>query len=126
MLSDGKAAPEDEVGHVVLMEAEKRSSRSSGSVQADSDDLKDSLLDTGLYTEEPKQWRLCFSRSSCLPYFNTVCTMAGTGILQLPYTLRQSGWMALLIIVVAAVMTNYTAKAIVKCMYAVSNSASPT
>ena len=43
--------------------------------------------------------------------------MAGTGILQLPLTLQQGGWIGLLLIVLVAAMTNTTGKWLIKCLY---------
>eukprot|EP00929_Paragymnodinium_shiwhaense_P108094 TRINITY_DN74414_c0_g1_i1.p1 TRINITY_DN74414_c0_g1~~TRINITY_DN74414_c0_g1_i1.p1 ORF type:complete len:420 (+),score=86.10 TRINITY_DN74414_c0_g1_i1:76-1335(+) len=46
-----------------------------------------------------------------------VCQMAGMGILQLPYMLRQGGWLCLVLILGCAVATNYTGKLLVRCCY---------
>ena len=46
-----------------------------------------------------------------------MCTMAGTGILQLPFTLKQGGWVCLALIICVGVMTNYTAKALIYSLY---------
>lgn len=43
--------------------------------------------------------------------------MAGTGILQLPLTLKQGGWIGLVLIVLVAAMTNTTGKWLIKCLY---------
>lgn len=47
-----------------------------------------------------------------------VCQMAGVGILQLPYVLRQGGWVCLGFIVACALSTNYTAKLLIRACYA--------
>lgn len=46
-----------------------------------------------------------------------VCQMAGMGILQLPYTLRQSGWFCLALVVLCALATNFTGKILITCCY---------
>lgn len=46
-----------------------------------------------------------------------VCQMAGMGILQLPYTLRQSGWASLGLVVMCAIATNFTGKLLISCCY---------
>eukprot|EP00945_MAST-04E_sp_MAST-4E-sp1_P000396 g396.t1 len=50
-------------------------------------------------------------------WFSILCTMAGTGILQLPYTLLQGGWLCLVLIVLIGWMTNTTGRWIVRCLY---------
>ena len=50
-------------------------------------------------------------------WFSILCTMAGTGILQLPLTLKQGGWLCLALIVVIAAMTNTTGKWLIHCLY---------
>lgn len=50
-------------------------------------------------------------------WFGVMCTMAGTGILQLPYTLKQGGWVCVVMIVAVAALTNYTAKLVIKALY---------
>ena len=52
-------------------------------------------------------------------WFSILCTMAGTGILGLPFTLHQGGWLVIGLIVIVAGATNYTGKALVKCLHAV-------
>ncbi|KAK3245475.1 hypothetical protein CYMTET_43455 [Cymbomonas tetramitiformis] len=71
-----------------------------------------------MYKASLKEWLRVNSNAVALPTLNTViCTMLGSGILQLPYTLKQGGWMAALIIVVVAVMATYTGKALILCLY---------
>eukprot|EP01060_Flectonema_neradi_P003429 TRINITY_DN121_c1_g1_i7.p1 TRINITY_DN121_c1_g1~~TRINITY_DN121_c1_g1_i7.p1 ORF type:complete len:453 (+),score=66.51 TRINITY_DN121_c1_g1_i7:53-1411(+) len=50
-------------------------------------------------------------------YANIVCTMAGTGILQLPQTLEQGGWMMAPTLVVIAIMANYTGDLVIDNLY---------
>ena len=50
-------------------------------------------------------------------YFNVVCTMAGTGILQLSFTLHQGGWMMLALLVLVAVMALYTGLLVMDNLY---------
>ncbi|KAG0170975.1 hypothetical protein DFQ28_004601 [Apophysomyces sp. BC1034] len=56
--------------------------------------------------------------SSFLAYFNVVCVVAGTGMLGLPYALRQGGWCGLLILFLAWVMSIYTGIILIRCLYA--------
>ncbi|KAK3272425.1 hypothetical protein CYMTET_19279 [Cymbomonas tetramitiformis] len=49
--------------------------------------------------------------------YTCLCIMLGTGILQLPYTLRQGGWLACALIVVVAFMATYTGKVLILCLY---------
>ena len=44
--------------------------------------------------------------TAIMTWFNVLCTMAGTGILQLPYTLQQGGWACILLVFLVAVMTS--------------------
>lgn len=50
-------------------------------------------------------------------WFSIVCTMAGTGILQLPYTLKQGGWATLGVLFLVGAMTRYTGKVLIQCLY---------
>lgn len=50
-------------------------------------------------------------------WFSVICTMVGTGILDLPYTLRQGGWVAAGFIVLIAAMANYTGKVLVAALW---------
>ena len=49
--------------------------------------------------------------------FNVVCTMAGSGILALPATVREGGWISLVILVLTGIMTNYTGHILVRCLH---------
>eukprot|EP00943_MAST-04B_sp_MAST-4B-sp1_P002120 g2120.t1 len=53
--------------------------------------------------------------------FSILCTMAGTGILQLPFTLKQGGWLCLTLLFIVALMTNTTGKWLIHCLYESSN-----
>ena len=46
-----------------------------------------------------------------------LCTMVGTGILQLPLTLKQGGWAAVALIIIVAVFTNATGRWLIRCLY---------
>lgn len=48
---------------------------------------------------------------------SVLCTMVGTGILGLPYTLKQGGWVGAGLIAVIGLMTNYTGKLVVGALY---------
>lgn len=52
------------------------------------------------------------------PMFNIVCTMAGAGILNMPFNTTQGGWITVMLIFLCALMANYTGKALIKCLYA--------
>mmetsp|Transcript_8157 Transcript_8157/g.14789 ORF Transcript_8157/g.14789 Transcript_8157/m.14789 type:complete len:446 (+) Transcript_8157:50-1387(+) len=55
--------------------------------------------------------------STSATLFQLLCTMAGTGILQLPYTVSQGGWLALTLVVLVGVMTNWTGKLLIQSLY---------
>ncbi|KAG2232748.1 transmembrane amino acid transporter protein-domain-containing protein [Thamnidium elegans] len=55
--------------------------------------------------------------SSWMAYFNVVCVVAGTGILGIPYALRQGGWMGLLILFLAWTMSSYTSTVLIRLLY---------
>ncbi|KAJ1916733.1 hypothetical protein H4219_003603 [Mycoemilia scoparia] len=69
--------------------------------------------DNGLKIGEPGEHKA----SNLSTYFNIVCIVAGTGILQLPYALSEGGWSAVFLIALAALMSNFTANATVRCLY---------
>ncbi|KAJ3104819.1 hypothetical protein HK100_003999 [Physocladia obscura] len=50
--------------------------------------------------------------------YHVICLIAGSGVLQLPYALNQSGWAGIGLIVFAAFANNYSGKLLVKCLYA--------
>ena len=58
------------------------------------------------------------SGSSLLAYLNVVCVIVGTGILGLPYALQQGGWIGLLVLFLAWMMSIYTAIILIRCLYA--------
>ncbi|GMI53623.1 hypothetical protein TeGR_g6357 [Tetraparma gracilis] len=49
--------------------------------------------------------------------FQIVTTMAGTGILQLPYTVAQGGWITLFLLLLVAAITNWTNRLLVASLY---------
>ncbi|KAJ2963474.1 hypothetical protein NQZ79_g1503 [Umbelopsis isabellina] len=51
-------------------------------------------------------------------YVNVVCIVAGTGVLSLPYALKQGGWIGILIIFLAWFMSMTSGNILVKCCYA--------
>ncbi|GMH57973.1 hypothetical protein TrRE_jg362 [Triparma retinervis] len=55
------------------------------------------------------------SESSTL--FQLLCTMCGTGILQLPYTVKQGGWLSLALVVLVGAMANWCGKLLVRSLY---------
>jgi len=46
-----------------------------------------------------------------------LCTCVGTGILQLPFTLKQGGWLCVALIFLVALLTNTTGRWLIKCLY---------
>ncbi|KAJ1733904.1 hypothetical protein LPJ61_001337 [Coemansia biformis] len=50
-------------------------------------------------------------------FFHIVCITAGTGILQLPYALHSGGWVGVLYIVLAAAISVYSGRILVRCLY---------
>lgn len=50
-------------------------------------------------------------------YFNIVCAVAGAGILGLPYAMRDGGWVAIIFFFVGAVLSTYTSKQLIECLY---------
>ena len=55
--------------------------------------------------------------SAIMTWFNVLCTMAGTGILQLPYTLQQGGWACIALVFLVAVMTCYNGIILINSLY---------
>ncbi|KAK9708615.1 hypothetical protein K7432_009535 [Basidiobolus ranarum] len=50
-------------------------------------------------------------------YFNIVCVIAGTGTLQIPFALRQVGWLGIPLIFLGAAVAAYTGVLLIKCLY---------
>ncbi|KAJ2358680.1 hypothetical protein GGF43_000650 [Coemansia sp. RSA 2618] len=50
-------------------------------------------------------------------FFHIVCITAGTGILQLPYALKSGGWAGVAYIALAAAISAYTGKILIRCLY---------
>ncbi|CAG8698302.1 8613_t:CDS:2 [Acaulospora morrowiae] len=57
------------------------------------------------------------SGSNWAAYLNITCVVAGTGILGLPYAIKQSGWVGLSLIVLSMVISLYTSIILIKCLY---------
>ncbi|KAJ9071205.1 hypothetical protein DSO57_1039321 [Entomophthora muscae] len=55
--------------------------------------------------------------SSFGTFVNIVCAMAGTGILGLPYALKQGGWLAVTLFFLGAAMAIYTSRMLIECLY---------
>ncbi|KAJ9067499.1 hypothetical protein DSO57_1038535 [Entomophthora muscae] len=55
--------------------------------------------------------------SSFSAFFNIVCAVAGAGALGLPYSLRDGGWISLAFFLLAAVLSTFTAKQLIECLY---------
>ncbi|KAJ2490915.1 hypothetical protein IWW37_002694 [Coemansia sp. RSA 2050] len=50
-------------------------------------------------------------------FFHIVCITAGAGVPQLPYALKQGGWIGALYIILAATISAYTGNILIKCLY---------
>ncbi|CAO3701236.1 unnamed protein product [Rhizopus stolonifer] len=50
-------------------------------------------------------------------YFNIICIVAGTGTLGLPKTFAQGGWLGILILILAYVMSIYSGIVLIRCLY---------
>ena len=55
--------------------------------------------------------------SNSAALFHVVCVIAGTGILQLPYALKQSGWIGVPMMIMAASVNEYTGRLLIECLY---------
>ncbi|KAJ1978369.1 hypothetical protein H4R34_003227 [Dimargaris verticillata] len=55
--------------------------------------------------------------SSMSAFFNIVCVVAGSGILQLPVTFSQAGWIGVLCVVLAALFSFFTGHLLIRCLY---------
>ncbi|KAJ3216418.1 hypothetical protein HDU67_009472 [Dinochytrium kinnereticum] len=49
--------------------------------------------------------------------YHIICVIAGSGVLQLPYALNQSGWIGVFIILFSAWANQYSGMLLVKCLY---------
>ncbi|KAJ1982342.1 hypothetical protein H4R34_001752 [Dimargaris verticillata] len=50
-------------------------------------------------------------------FVNIVCVVAGTGVLQLPYALAESGWVGILLILVSGFIGVYSGTILIRCLY---------
>ncbi|CEG77599.1 hypothetical protein RMATCC62417_12315 [Rhizopus microsporus] len=50
-------------------------------------------------------------------YFNVVCVVAGTGTLGLPKAFAEGGWLGILILILAYVMSVYSGIVLIRCLY---------
>ncbi|RHZ88021.1 hypothetical protein Glove_26g104 [Diversispora epigaea] len=58
-----------------------------------------------------------FSGSSWAAYINITCVVAGSGILGLPYAIKQGGWIGIGLIPLSMLITLYTSIILIKCLY---------
>ncbi|KAI8842477.1 transmembrane amino acid transporter protein-domain-containing protein [Chytridium lagenaria] len=49
--------------------------------------------------------------------YHIICVIAGSGVLQLPFALNQSGWVGVLVILFSAWANQYSGMLLVKCLY---------
>ncbi|KAK9729284.1 hypothetical protein K7432_000433 [Basidiobolus ranarum] len=55
--------------------------------------------------------------SSFGAFFNIVCVVAGTGVLQMAYAFTLAGWISVFITVLSALLATYTGSILIKCLY---------
>jgi len=60
----------------------------------------------------------CRGASEFSAVWNIVCTIAGVGILSLPKAMADGGWVATIVLVLSAVIADYTGKLLIEAMYA--------
>jgi len=65
---------------------------------------------------EPNEERRLGNSSSFFASYNVICTVVGTGLLQLPFGLEETGWIGVFILVGLAFVAGYTATLLIKCM----------
>ncbi|CAG8440001.1 5564_t:CDS:2 [Scutellospora calospora] len=58
-----------------------------------------------------------FSGSSWAAYVSVTCVVAGTGVLGLPYSIKQGGWISLSLIPLSMLITLHTSVILIKCLY---------
>ena len=81
------------------------------------DDGFDGKDDDGASTSASWLTRDVKNKEMVKSYVTTVCTMAGTGILGLPFTLKQGGWLMTPLLVFIGVMALYTGKLVMRNLY---------
>ncbi|CAO3652644.1 unnamed protein product [Cunninghamella blakesleeana] len=99
-----------------MMDMEKKESNTYGS-PVTHDAYSDASLDKFEFLDVDRSK----AGSSFLAYFNIVCTVVGTGMLGLPFALKQGGWFGLFILFLAWFMATYTALILIRCLYVVGN-----
>ena len=73
---------------------------------------KDVLTDPATGEQE----RVVGKAGSLFASYNVICTVVGTGLLQLPYGLEESGWFGVVLLLVMCGIATYTATLLIKCM----------
>ena len=66
--------------------------------------------------ENAEDYRRLGNSSSFFASYNVICTVVGTGLLQLPYGLKETGWIGVFVLVGLALVAGYTATLLIKCM----------
>lgn len=74
---------------------------------------KDVLRDPAIGEQEARR---VGKASSFFASYNVICTVVGTGLLQLPYGLYESGWIGVGILFGMCLIATYTATVLIKCM----------
>ncbi|KAJ1910858.1 hypothetical protein IWQ60_010426, partial [Tieghemiomyces parasiticus] len=50
-------------------------------------------------------------------FVNIVCVVAGTGVLQLPYALSESGWLGVILMFISGIVGVYSGTILIRCLY---------
>ena len=65
---------------------------------------------------QQEEERVVGKASSFFASYNVICTVVGTGLLQLPYGLYESGWIGVFLLIGMCCVATYTAILLIKCM----------
>ncbi|KAJ3294365.1 hypothetical protein HDU79_011137 [Rhizoclosmatium sp. JEL0117] len=88
----------------------------------ESPSLSDTASDHTFEIEEPPHGHKGNSVAEAI--YHIICVIAGSGVLQLPYALNQSGWIGVGLIVFSAFSNQYAGGLLIKCLYANSRGSS--
>ncbi|ORY46342.1 hypothetical protein BCR33DRAFT_783519 [Rhizoclosmatium globosum] len=88
----------------------------------ESPSLSDAASDHTFEIEEPSHGHKGNTVAEAI--YHIICVIAGSGVLQLPYALNQSGWIGVGLIVFSAFSNQYAGGLLIKCLYANSRGSS--
>ncbi|KAJ3324057.1 Integrator complex subunit 3 [Boothiomyces sp. JEL0866] len=92
--------------------------REKSSINSNVLSMSDTTEDTPLIENRTTRVTAEHAGSSILEaLYHIICVVAGTGILQIPYALNQSGWIGLLFLCGSALVNHYTGSLIIKNLY---------